>query len=144
MNPVEEIQRLRATGVVRCGYLEKSAVLMEVAQTFSLNDDNSHYRTITKIEAEEILARLLHEDLAYNSEIMSWETARNLTKEFLREFEEAQSRFYTNINFATDRQGRPDLWVGPQWNPVTDATFDAGVIAIAPERAACLWVEDED
>jgi hypothetical protein len=56
LNVLDEIRRLRNAGVVRCGYLEKSAVLMEVAQAFSLNDDSAHYRTITKREAETILA----------------------------------------------------------------------------------------
>ena len=141
---VEEIRKLREVGVVRCGYVERAATLMEVAQEFSLNDDNAHYRTINKIEAVEILTRILHEDMAYESEIMPMKSARNLAAEFLRQFQEGQSRFYTNIDFGTEKQTGPNSWAGPQWNPVTDATFDAGVIAIGSKRAACLWVEDED
>lgn len=34
--------------------------------------------------------------------------------------------------------------VGAGWNPVTEATFDTGVIAIGHDRSLCVWVEDED
>jgi len=141
---VDEIQNLRDIGVVRCGYLERAATLMEVAQEFSLNDDNANYHTISLAKAEEIVARLLHQELAYNSEIMPMEQAWNLALDFLRGFDQADARFYTNVDFGTIRQTGPDSWAGPQWNPVTNATFDAGVIAIHPKRAACFWVEDED
>jgi hypothetical protein len=141
---VDQIQHLRDIGVVRCGYLERAATLMEVAQEFSLNDDNANYHTISLVKAEETMARLLHQDMAYNSEIMAMEQAWNLAVEFLRYFNHAEARFYTNIDFGTIRQTGPDSWAGPQWNPVTNATFDAGVIAIDPKRAACFWVEDED
>lgn len=30
------------------------------------------------------------------------------------------------------------------WQPISNATFDAGIIAVAPQVSAILWVEDED
>jgi hypothetical protein len=145
LDVLEEIRRLRKFGEVRCGYVEKPATLMDLAHAFSLNDDNSLYRTVAKTEAVAILTRLLHKDLAYNQPMMPLKQAAGLAELFLAPFNDSNVRFYTNIDFSEEGQKLgPDTWAGPKFSPVTDATFDAGVIAIAPQRAACLWIEDED
>jgi len=31
-----------------------------------------------------------------------------------------------------------------RWTPATDATFDMGLLVIAPNKVGCLWIEEED
>jgi len=55
------------------------------------------------------------------------------------------ARFFTNGTFHEEsRELGSNVTQGPGWNPVTEATFDTGVIVVAKRSAACLWVEDED
>jgi len=145
VNVVDEIKSKRTGGVVHCGYLADSWGLAAVASAFSLSPDTSKYRQIAKIEALQILTRVLHKDMAYDSEIMPEHTARELGVSFLQGFEDESAAFFTNIDYSrAGQQLNLDVWCGPSWNPVTNATFDAGVIAISANRSACLWVEDED
>lgn len=145
MNVVEDIKSKRNLGTVRCGYLSHPAELPLVASEFSLSPDVAKYRRVAKREAEQIVTRILHKDMAYNSEIMPERTAADLGVGFLRAFDDRTASFFTNIDYSGEgRALGPSTWAGPDWNPVTEATFDAGIIAISGSGAACLWIEDED
>lgn len=133
MNIIDAITSKRNFGVIRCGYLPDAADLQGVASFFSLSQDSSNYRQIAKSEALKILTRVLHRDMAYESEIMPIQSAAELSTLFLKNFEEKSATFFTNIDNSTGA-----------WNPVTQATFDAGIIAISQTESACLWIEDED
>jgi len=116
-----------------------------VAAEFSLSPDPANYRRVTKKEAEQILTRILHKDMAYNSEVMPERSAAELSAGFLRGFDDGAASFFTNVDYSGEgRALGPSTWAGPDWKPVTEATFDAGVIAISGVQAACLWIEDED
>lgn len=145
MSIVEDIKSKRTCGLVHCGYLPQSAPLPNVASSFSLSPDVSNYRQIVKSEALEILTLILHKDLAYDGEIMPEESAAALSTTFLQGFEDGSASFFTNTDYTRKdgifgKQSR----LGPTWNSVTKATFDAGVIVISKTQCACLWVEDED
>ncbi len=145
MNVVEDIKSRRKFGVVHCGYVSQEIELPRVAAEFSLSPDPANYRRVTKEEAEQILTRILHKDMAYNCEIMPKRAAAELSASFLREFDDGAASFYTNIDYSGEgRALGSSTWAGPGWKPVTQATFDAGVIAISGVQAACLWIEDED
>lgn len=72
--------------------------------------------------------------------------ATALIAAFLHDFDDGVANFFTNIDYSGEgrKLGTFDAWAGPDWKPVTAATFDAGVIALSNGLAACLWVEDED
>jgi hypothetical protein len=145
VNVVDDIKSKRNLGVVRCGFITHPAELASIAAEFSLSPDAGKYRRVAKGEAEQVLKRILHKDMAYNSEIMSAQSAAQLSGEFLRRFDDGTASFYTNIDYSGEgRALGPSTWAGPDWKPVTEATFDAGVIAISQTEAACLWIEDED
>lgn len=84
-------------------------------------------------EASAVATRVLHADLAYDVPLMTHAQARALAHRFLASFGDG-ALFVTN----------GDLTRGGRWFPLTDATFDTGVIGISARRVGLLWVEDED
>ena len=123
----EDIKRLRDCGEVRCGALLYSAPTpASVAKAFDLRDDDACYREIDESTAHSFVAEVLHRDQAYSVEIMTAAHAEQLTGKFFEQFG-AQARYFTNNGC-----------------PVTDATFDVGVLVIGVLQSGCLWVEDED
>jgi hypothetical protein len=85
--------------------------------------------------ALEILIAILWKDMAYESEFMPQAQAAELARQFLDEHSVPGSKYYSNGNWA----------LRESWNPLTEATFDTGIIIVRPDhRIACFWVEDED
>jgi hypothetical protein len=105
----------------------------EVARAFGLADDDTVYRTIGGIEAQEIATRVLAADLAYGSTIMSISDAADLWRQFVTLFDGQ------NVEFFSNAAAIPNAWT-----PATAATFDMGVLVVGATKAGCLWVEDED
>jgi hypothetical protein len=71
--------------------------------------------------------------MAYNSEIMPEARAAELAECFLGQFG-VGARFFTHGTFYEERwQIADSVWSGPSWDPVTEATFDTGVLVFAPE-----------
>lgn len=113
----------------------------------------SSWREIDQSEAHQIILLILSQDLAYNSEIMEVEFAESLTSRFLNLFSDS-ARYFTNGNFRTyylDHMGdtfqplkktTPHAFGG--WMPLTEATFDTGVVCFDENYIALIWVEDED
>jgi len=85
--------------------------------------------------ALEVATRVLHADLAYNIPLMTIELAEGLARRFLACCGEG-AVFVTNGSLAQTPKGA--------WSPLTDATFDAGIVGISSRRVGLLWVEDED
>ena len=86
--------------------------------------------------AEQVLASVLHKDLAYDAELMLEHRAKWLAAEFLSRFDRHQSRFATN---------RVELAEGASsWTPATDATFDTGLVIAGEAGSGLYWVADED
>jgi hypothetical protein len=135
----------RACGVVHCGrYSTRSATVSEVALEFGLADDPSYYTEIDVAAAHRVIVRILHRDMAYDTEVMPEVRAVELADRFLAQFG-SPVRYFTNGTWHLP----PDVLSGrviggAGWNPVTPATFDAGVLAIGPTCSGCLWIEDED
>ena len=72
-----------------------------------------------------------------SSEILEEQQARDLAAAFVEFCGGDAARYAVNTN--------GDIKSGSySWDPATDATFDAGVVAIGPDVAAVLWVADED
>lgn len=117
------------------------ASVVDVAACFGLSSDAACYHEIDTDEAAAVLEALLHRDLAYGVELMPATTARQLAADFIALFAGTPVRWFTNGSW-----GRPPVapGVGPEWSPATDATFDAGVIALATTAAGCVWCMDED
>jgi hypothetical protein len=137
MAVVDDILAERDCGVVHCGVSRFAHQdILELAREFGLHDDPSAFVPITGSDAVALVASILHKDMAYSHPMMSEERAKELARQFLEQFG-AEAKFYSNG------------WTGwetgsTSWNPVTDATFDTGVLIIGNDRSGCIWVEDED
>jgi hypothetical protein len=122
------IKKKRRAGKKHLG-LSKHSQLAKVLAHFQLRPDASNLRAIDANEARLILERLLGESLAYGTRQMSPDEAAQTAREVVDLIESAS--FFTNI------QGR-------SWSPMTDATFDAGLIGVGEESSLCVWFEEED
>lgn len=117
------------------------STVSEAAVKHGLCETEDCYEQVEREEAQPVIANALHQDMAYKVELVSLELARSLAAEFVAQFEESGTRFYTNGGW-----GRPrvDPGVGPSWCPATSATFDTGVIVLSPTKTGCVWFQDED
>jgi hypothetical protein len=95
----------------------------------------SAWTKLTAAEAEQAAARVLHRDLAYQAPIMAIELAESLAQRFVECCGEGVV-FFTNGALALTGTGA--------WSPITDATFDSGIVGLSSSRVGLLWVEDED
>jgi hypothetical protein len=104
----------------------------------------NEWHEISLAEANTLICRILERDLAYNVELMSHTQSCILRDRFLASFDQ-QVRFFTNGTFcAPSTSLSQDVVQGPRWSPITQATFDTGVVAADGKRIGMLWVEDED
>jgi|KBSSwiStaDraftv2_1062776.scaffolds.fasta_scaffold76394_3 hypothetical protein len=127
-----EIRRARWVGHTRCDVIEGRINLIEAARAFNLADDDTVYRSVGAEEACALAIHLLHTGLAHPGEIMSVERATELWREFIGLFAGQDVQLLTNTLHST------------RWTPATDATFDMGLLVIAPNKVGCLWIEEED
>jgi hypothetical protein len=96
-----------------------------------LGDD---WRFLSRGEAEGKMTSLLLQDLAYGCALVPEPRARELTALFLANFD-TDTAFFSN-GFATPRTSG--------WSPISEATFDAGVVCMDKHQIGIFWVEDED
>jgi hypothetical protein len=144
VNVIDEILAARRYGVIHCGTFSRQVLsLAELAREFGLSGDAAHYREIDAASARRLAELVLHVDLAYKMAIMPAARAGELADRFLSQFANGAVRYFTNGTFHELPGARAD-WSGTSWDPVTDATFDTGVLVLGPEYSGCLWVEDED
>lgn len=109
----------------------------EVATVAGIEALGKRWCEVDRTAAEEFLVAVLHRSLAYRVELMPLGTAQWLARAFLDSVGTHGSRF------ATNGEGRP-MESGFSWNPATEHTFDAGVVAIGANGSALYWVADED
>lgn len=102
--------------------------------------DKKLFKEITdSASAVAILSQLLHKDMAYGSEIMPLEEARNLASGFISLFD-ATSNYYSNSTWHQHESGGNIR----AWAPLTEATFDSGIIVVDNHKIGIAWFEDED
>nr|MDO8110603.1 hypothetical protein [Candidatus Sigynarchaeota archaeon] len=94
----------------------------------------AHWRLIQIETAEAILTRILWKDLAYSQERMNFSTAKRLTVDFF-------NNFVPPMLYLTNGEKSAQ---GYTWDPITEATFDGGVIVFDGQKVGMLWVADED
>lgn len=88
----------------------------------------------------DLLARVLHRELAYGIELMPPGMADSLARNFLGSFRNDGSRFYSNGTLAVSSVCVPDK----AWSAATPALFDTGVLILGSEHTACAWFADDD
>lgn len=135
----------RGWGVVRYETFGDPAAGLDAALArFGLKPDAALLVEIDGAEAAALLADLLCKDMAYGVTGMSEEDAHALARQILGEHAYPECRYYTNRTPAKSIGGARPFNMA-SWNPMTDATFDAGIVITAPGGSyACVWFEDED
>ena len=98
---------------------------------------------ISAHDAHAIATSLLHRDLAYGEEIMPLADATELATAFLDLAPEPHT-YFTNGEWIGALEDDGSLGTTIGWDPISDATYDAGIICVGDDMTAMLWVEDED
>ncbi len=146
----EIVRRKRSCGTVTSAFIAREADVQDVeaadrlaaAQGFALL--GPRWRRIDLAAARRIIERILERDLAYDTAVMPADDAASLAEQWLGLTSESRA-FFTNGTWSEGPvQTAPRATAGPSWDPITDSTFDAGVVAVDQERAVMLWVQDED
>jgi len=102
---------------------------------------STEWREVLPHEAARILRNVLHRDLAYTAEIMPVEVAEQFAARFHAIFS-TTTRYFTNGTWGAGRSVYAEQ--PASWSPLTEATFDAGIVAVGKGFLALAWVEDED
>ena len=112
--------------------------LDDLLPCFGLNGTFDDLREISQEEALESLIFLIWKDLAYGVERMSRAQAEELANLFFSSCHaEFSSRFFTNGRCLKEGHF--------EWFPMTEFSFDRGVIMLNPDHSAyCLWYISED
>jgi len=155
MNPVEAIRARRSSGRVSCALLPhpsaaSATALADLAvQHLGLRALGDAWLEISERDAECIATGVLHRDLAHSAEIMPLAEAAELAGSLLA-LVEPPMRCFTNGDWAEafgDDLESPEPLESLEsvgFDPISEATLDAGVVCVGEGVTVVLWVEDED
>lgn len=132
-----ELTAARRVGEIRYSFAsESTGNLSRLLGKFGLLPDETLLVEHDRESARQILVALLWKDMAYDGECMPKETAESLARKIIAENERPGCRFFSNGNLAK----------GESWNPLTESTFDAGLLITDPMSGNhfCIWIQDED
>lgn len=140
----EALTSERSAGEVRVSVAAQSEAetdtkaLDERAKQLELRPLGNSWRPLARAEAEALLGRVLHLDLAYCSEALERERAQELAAHFCGLFG-PEGRFFSNAEaIALTGSG------GWAWTPLSGATLDVGVGACGAGLVGLVTVMDED
>lgn len=91
---------------------------------------------ITSENAADLVAAILHRDMAYSSEEMPFERAVSSAGQITALV--VGARYFSNTD---EIPGRKNAW---SFNPITGSTFDTGIVMVGLGEIGILWIEDED
>ena len=133
---------IRAFDLLKFGQINQA--LDSYVEQLDMHGIGDSWREIDTSSAGKIIHRILHRDLAYNYELMLQTEAKTLTNRVISLYS-LNVKCYTNGNFDEDAIAiNPRVKRGPSWHPITEATFDTGVVFVDKTRFGLIWVEDED
>lgn len=136
MNDPRSIIAVRKYGEIRYSVAsECTGSMSRVLGKFGLTPDASLLVEHDKESAFAILRELLWKDMAYEDECMPKSQAEEITHSLFQEFSTPQSKYYSNGDWSKRES----------WNPMTESTFDAGLIVSDGNGSYfCIWFQDED
>ena len=141
MHILAELVAARRSGVIHAHFTPRDGrELGDLLSEFELSPDVSALNRVDQQLAERIAALVLSQDLAYGIQLMPLTDAARLAAAFMELFAGSMVGCFTNADFS-EKGGRLSL---STWTPLTDATFDTGIIVLSTEHVGCLWVQDED
>lgn len=120
--------------------------LDQIAESIKFKGIGNKWIELTRTEAINLLEKTLLEDMAYHSKVMPPSTAQRFANQFIEKFS-STSRFFTNGTWGNSAETISEkVTIGASWTPITEATFDTGVICLDFEKKqfGILWIQDED
>lgn len=149
MNVTSRISQRRTAGRTTCATIaiERRGADYTIAdravETHGFRPLGDAWLEISARDAHTIATSLLHRDLAYGEAVMPLAEASELATAFLDLAPEPLA-YFTNGEWAGSLQDDGSLGTTVGWDPVSDSTFDAGIVCVGDGVTAILWVEDED
>ncbi|MEP6763828.1 MAG: hypothetical protein ABJB66_05915 [Gemmatimonadaceae bacterium] len=150
MNTIKRIQERRDAGNTTCATLptvdreDYRAKADRIATVHHLQPLGEAWLEISGYDAHMIAAAVLHRDLAHQSEIMSHAEAVELAEAFFDLAPEPHVCFTNGAWADLFDEENESVSDSVSFDPISNATFDAGVICVGDGVTAILWVEDED
>lgn len=142
----DELVRLRRFGRTTTSLLpngrlsDPRAIADFIARSHGFVAIGTEWRAIDAADAPDLLASVLHRDLAHGGEIMSWTTAAELARQFMDLVPTAMT-YFTNLE-SSNAVSEHGIACG--WMPLSTSTFDAALVCVGSDAAAFVCVEDED
>ena len=137
---IPELIHHRHAGCLRVVFVSHwSETVDEILPQLGLAAEPTCLRQVERGDAIATIETILWKDLAYSQELMPRATARLYAEDFIREFAEDGCVIYSNADWKGHHES-----FSSSWDPMTPATFDAGIVIVNFASAVCLWVEDED
>jgi hypothetical protein len=141
---LEAIKERRAEGTITCivskvaNSTSNTATADAAALSVGFCLPRNGWQVVDQAEALSIAVSVLHRDLAYSAPIMPLSEATELSQRFFELLPNAET-FFTNGSWT-------EFWTkgSVSWSSISNSTLDAGVICVAGNEFALLWVEDED
>jgi hypothetical protein len=124
---------------------DASTLLDEFVQSLGLRPmgpRGDQWREISGEAAFRHVAVLMHEDSVYKGEIMPTSRAKELAEQVLDAVPNA--RYFTNTETEDGFVAWGSGFRIKDWNSITDATVDTGILMLSDFRIGIFWVEDED
>lgn len=116
-----------------------------LSQEMSLEDFKKNLDKVTRNIASQIIISLLHKDMAYEAKIMKMSEAKEFANHFFSFFDK-DALYYSNSDWNKNKYSKDEKFkfgLGA-YNPLTDSTFDSGVIICDSKKIGIAWFQDED
>ena len=136
MNDPRSIIDARKYGEIRHSVVsECTDDMSRVLGKIGLKPDASLLIEHSRESAFAILRELLWKDMAYEGECMPKTQAEEIALSLLEQYSVPESKYFSNGDWSKRES----------WNPLTESTFDAGLIITgANGQYFCIWFQDED
>ncbi|MFH0347399.1 hypothetical protein ACHADS_12720 [Bacillus vallismortis] len=100
---------------------------------------DDQWNAVDEQTARHLMTYIRSKDLAYEISLSSEPIAFELSDYFFHYFSD-DPVYVTNADVDV-QSGDVRL---SSWSPITQATFDAGVVVVDKKKIGMIWVEDED
>jgi hypothetical protein len=115
--------------------LSCASSLVPILRAFGFSHPEAHLYPISRPDAVALIAHLVAYSPVNGHPRRTFEIADSCAEQFVALFL-LDAIFFTNST-------EPFLQT-KSWDPLTDSTFDSGIVAVSKSRIGAIWFEDED
>lgn len=122
---------------VRCTHIYDVS-LEKIMEYFNLAPIPDYLEECDSEYAVEVIKTILWKDFAHGIELVKENDAKERAVYIVEQFYDENTKIYTNGDWSNYHIKRSCTR-----NPLTESKFDAGVLFLGKEHAACVWVEED-